>query len=49
MMKRLVLRNAQICNRIDALDSSIEIANATALLYLEKDVSVYPNRRFHAI
>ena len=40
-MKKLVFENAQICNKIDTLEGSIETASATALFYLEKDVSSY--------
>ena len=38
--------NAQICKKTDTLKGSIEIASATALFYLEKDVSLYPKERF---
>ena len=36
MMKSWCLRNAQICNKIDTLDSSFEITRANALLDLER-------------
>ena len=39
-------RNAQICNKIDALKGSSDTASATALFYLEKGESLYPKRRF---
>ena len=39
-------RNAQICNKIDAVEGSTETASATALFYLEKGESLYPKRRF---
>ena len=39
-------RNAQISNKIDTLEGRIEIASATVLFYLEKDVSLYPKGRF---
>ena len=38
--------NAQICDKIDALEGSFEVASATALFYLEKGVSLYPKRSF---
>ena len=38
--------NAQICNKTDTLEGSIEIASVAALLYLEKDVSLFPNGHF---
>ena len=37
----------QICNEIDTLEGSIEIASGTALFYLEKDVSLYTKGAFH--
>ena len=39
-------RNAQICNKIDALEGSCETASATALFSLEKGESFYPKRHF---
>ena len=39
-------KNAPICNKIDALEGSIEIASATAYFYLEIDVSLYPQGCF---
>ena len=41
MKKSWCPRNAQICNKIDALEGSFEIASATTLFYLEKGVSSY--------
>ena len=42
-------RNAQICNKIDALAGSSEMASATALFYLEKGGPLYPKKCFPAI
>ena len=39
-------RNAQICNKIDALEGSYETASATALFYPENGESLYPKRFF---
>ena len=44
--KKFCSRNAQICNKIDALEGSFEIASATALFHPEKGVSLFPKRRF---
>ena len=46
MTKSRYPRNAKICNEIDTLESSIEKASATALFYLEKNVSFMSKVRF---
>ena len=46
MMKSWCSRNPQICNMIDTLEGSIEMASTTALFYLEKDVSLCPKGCF---
>ena len=45
VIQRWCSRNAQICNKIDNLEGSFEIASATNLFYLVKDVSSYPEMR----
>ena len=39
------MKNVHIWNKIDSLEGSIELASATALFYLEKEVSLYPKGR----
>ena len=45
MIKMWCSRNAQICNKIDTLEGSIEIASATAIYNLEKDTPLCPKGR----
>ena len=39
-------RNAQICNKIDTWEGSIEIASAAAPFYLEKGAYLFSKGRF---
>ena len=46
IIKNWCPRNAQICNRIDKLERSFEIASTTAFFCLERCVSLYPKGGF---